>query len=475
VTTNKKRGFLRVIGYIAFFMAAFVISLVITFPYNRLTGYVEQQARNAMGVEVSIEKLRPTITGGVRLDGVTLGPSLKARPGGGAPGGPFVHLDRAVIGVSWLGLLLGSVDVSFDCDLADGQAEGSYEQNDEHTAMNVSFQGLQAKQVPILQEKVGLPVQGTIVGHFDFDIPAGDVESSEGEFELGLQGVVIGDGKARLSLSSLMGYGRGGSKSSDDGTLIQPIEIGPVALESKLVKGVADIPRVDAVSEHAELSFEGRIKLAEPLAQSRVDTYLTVKLTKAYAEQDEQTSTLIGLADTIGSRAKRADGSFGFRMSGSFGAGISFRASKSFSLPGKRGGARAVDGRRPSKRRRPPRGNRGGPANSEINNARPIARPPSPSIRPRPTPSPGANPTESIRRHPSGMPHITPGATPSPPSPNYPPTETPTSPDYPQPTEDMEYPPPEPQEQYQEEQQQEQQQEQQYENEEEPAAEDSVE
>lgn len=384
MTAQRTRTIVRVIGYFAFFVACFVIFLVITFPYDRLTGYAENQIEKALGLETNIDRLRPTIFGGVRLEGVTLGPALPTK---GAPPptttGPYVRVDEAVVNVSLLGLLLGGVDTDFDAELAGGQAEGWFEQDETHVALKLKLLGVQARSLPILRDKVGLPVGGTLSADIEFDVPVGKAVESTGSFTLTLQSGVIGDGEAKLSLGSLMGYGKRSSTSSDEGTVIQPIKLGPIALQSKMVKGELAFPRVEAVSEHAELSFEGRITLAEPLPQSRIDTYLTVKLTDAYAQQDEQTETLVSLADTVGHQAKRTDGAFGFRISGSFLRGLTFRPSKNFTPPGKnrsgrdrasrnRGGPpnRRVPPRRPSGPRRMA-GDENGEANGRPNNIGP--------------------------------------------------------------------------------------------------------
>lgn len=366
MTAQRTRTILRVFGYIVFFMACFAIFLMITFPYDRLTGYAEGQIEKALGVEANIDRLRPTIFGGVRLEGLTLGPALPTK---GAPpptsSSPYVRVDEAVVSVSLLGLLLGWVDTDFEAELAGGEAEGWFEQDETHVALQLKLLGVQAKSLPILREKVGLPVGGTLSADIEFDVPVGKAIESTGSFTLTLQGGVIGDGEAKLSLGSLMGYGKRSSTSSDEGTLIQPIKLGPIALQSKMVKGELEFPRVEAVSEHAELSFEGRVKLAEPLSQSRIDTYLTVKLTDAYAQQDETTETLVSIADTVGRQAKRSDGAFGFRISGSFLRGLSFRPSKNFSLPGTKRSVRDRAGRNRAGRERP------GPPNRRMPPRRP--------------------------------------------------------------------------------------------------------
>lgn len=397
MTAQRTRALLKALGYSAFFGVCFAVSLVITFPYDRLTGYAEAQIERALGLRTTIESIRPALLGGVHLEGVTLGPSLTPPIGGEAPSdAPWVRIDEATVDVSLLGLLFGQVYTEFDLDLAGGQAEGWVEREEGHLALEISAEGLQAKRLPILREKVGLPVTGLLKADVDLDVNAAKIDESTGSLSFALVGGTIGDGEAKLSLSSLMGYGgRGrGAAASDEGIAIPPIKLGPIGLETKLVKGQIEIPRVEAASEHAEVSFEGRITLAEPLANSRVDTYLTVKLTDAYAQQDETTGTLLQLADDLGRAAKRTDGAFGFRISGTFLRGVTPRPSKSFSLPGAgRAGRDGEDAaaRRASSRRRPPGVRRNVDRESDLGDeeAEGLDRPAPPRIAPRP---PIANP-----------------------------------------------------------------------------------
>ena len=47
MTAQRTRTLLKVLGYTAFFGVCFVVSLVITFPYDRLTGYAEAKVTHA--------------------------------------------------------------------------------------------------------------------------------------------------------------------------------------------------------------------------------------------------------------------------------------------------------------------------------------------------------------------------------------------------------------------------------------------
>lgn len=416
MTAQRTRKILKALGYSAFFVVCFVVSLVVTFPYDRLTGYAESQMQNAMGMQVSIDGIRLTITGGVRLEGLALGPDLP-RPGATAPASdtPYIRFDRAWVGVSFIGLLLGSTDADFEAEIANGTIEGEYVQDEAHTALKLKLVGVEARSIPWLGEKVGLPVNGTLTGDIEFDIPVGAATKSTGSVAFSFTGGVIGDGQAKLSLSSLMGYGsRRSSSSSDEGTVIQPIKLGPIALDTKVVNGELEIPRIEAKSTDAELSFEGQVKLGEPLSTTRVDTYLTVKLTEAYAQQDEQTETLVSLANTVGMRAKRDDGSFGFRISGTFLRGVSFRPSKRYTPPGGRGAAsraRRAGRRRPAPRRaasrRRPRRSAGDEEgdDGEASPARrhPATRPPGSALAPRPAIAPPNQRAATPPTYPSGM------------------------------------------------------------------------
>jgi type II secretion system protein N len=354
VTAQLRKKLLRIAGYAAFFAACFVISLLLTFPYDRLGAYVEDRLQQATGLRVGIKSVRPTITGGIYAENVTLGPSLRPNPRsrGKSATSPYVQMESATLRVGLLSYLFGGIDTSFSGEFTEGEAEGSFERDDDHVALVLDLDGVDLSAFPIVSEKVGLPFSGKLSGLVDFDIPTGEGESeggakggAKGELRLKLADGVLGDGKARLSLSQMMGFGGSGSQSDDEGMVIQPIKLGLFDLSSKVADGELELPLVEAESPDARLTLEGTINLGQPLSKTRVDTYLTVKLNQRYIDQDEQTKMLVTLADTAGRSAKRSDGAFGFRISGSLARGLSFRPSKNYT-------SRSRTGRRSSSSRR---------------------------------------------------------------------------------------------------------------------------
>ncbi len=405
MTAQTKRRFLHGLGYAAFFWACFLVALVATFPYDNLTGFVERRASAALGREVTVERVRPTITGAIRAEGVTLGPSRSAAAGDEASSVPALRIDRATVRVGLLAMLFGGTRVSFALDVADGTAEGRYWQNSDEVGLDLALVGVRALRIPALREKVGLPIKGDIDADIELVVPAGKADEASGRIRLALKGVVIGDGEAKLSVSRLMGYNRGRrspSEGEDEGLPIPPLTLGTVAVEAVVANGEAEIPRVVASTEDAEVTFEGRVKLREPLGQSRVDTYLTVKLNDAYTERDETVRDIMKLVGIYGRQAKRSDGSLGFRLSGTFGTGISMRPTKTFASS-REGPDGALEGGPPERRR--PGALRRPNADDAREDLRPL-EPPSSLVPPGLVPpSPSAEQDgEGEDVYPSGMP-----------------------------------------------------------------------
>jgi len=411
VTAQGKRRFIRFLGYGGFFVACYLIALVVTFPYDVLTGFAERRASAAMGRVVTIDKVRPTLTGAVRAEGVTLGPSKRARGPQPDSSVPALRIEEARIRVGLLSWIFGGADVRFDLDVADGRVRGRYRQNTEEVALELELEGLQARRLPALRDKIGLPLKGTIDGQVEFTVPVGKANESTGSIRLELKGIVIGDGESKLSVGRFMSFGTPGRSSSaassdddDEGLPLPPISLGPMVIQSTVTNGEAEIPRVEAISPDVEITFEGNVKLREPVGQSRVDTYLTFKLTDAYVAQDEAVQDVMKLVNIYGRAAKRTDGAFGFRLSGSLGAGVGFRPAKSFAGGG---GARGRGERGAGARRRPPTKRRPGAASARGRGGETNRIAPTPSIAPRrgPPSSPnveGQGGNNDV--YPSGMP-----------------------------------------------------------------------
>jgi len=118
-------------GYGLFFVAALIVSLLLTFPNRQLKSYVEARARTA-GYPVRIGEMRLTGLVGVHLSDVNLTVPAKkkkkaARPGQPAPKAaePMVlHFDELHVDVALLPAIDGKLDVRFEFEVGDGHLEG---------------------------------------------------------------------------------------------------------------------------------------------------------------------------------------------------------------------------------------------------------------------------------------------------------------------------------------------------------------
>lgn len=127
--TSRVRSIAIYAGYGLFFLAALLVSLVLTFPNRQLKGFVESQARKA-GYPMVIEEMALTGLGGVALEGVDVTlPQPKGKNGktklGGEP--TVLHLDKLSASVAlWPLISRQEVDADFSLAVDDGGIEDGH-------------------------------------------------------------------------------------------------------------------------------------------------------------------------------------------------------------------------------------------------------------------------------------------------------------------------------------------------------------
>ena len=108
-------------GYGAFFVAALLAALVLTFPTRQLQAYVEAQSRKA-GMPLTIGEMSLRGLGGVTMEDVAL--HLPAKPGpDDQPGRPAIDLkfDRVRLDVAvWRALWRRELAVGVDVEAGEG-------------------------------------------------------------------------------------------------------------------------------------------------------------------------------------------------------------------------------------------------------------------------------------------------------------------------------------------------------------------
>lgn len=329
---------LRVIGYPLFFLFFFLVFLYATFPWDRLREAIVAAAEaprmspagraTPSNMELSIGSLSPTFFPGVEARDVrvTLLPQRSTeRP-------VSMSIDKLRLHISLFALLAQRASLSFSMLGMGGSVEGSASialgtpatpRISPLRAFEVTLDSVRLGQVAPLVSMVGLPLGGNLSGTITVNIPDGDVAQTGGSMRLTTDRLTVGDGRAQFQIPHF------------GGVTIEQIRAGRLEANADIRRGVVQFTRVGAHSEEFDLQIDGRINLRPNFADSALNLGLRFRLTDVYRAKSEQAGRIMSVMDMAPDlrRARRPDGLFAFRCSGTFERSISCPPDASASAP----------------------------------------------------------------------------------------------------------------------------------------------
>jgi type II secretion system protein N len=312
---NRQR-LLMLAGYNTFFWVAFWLFAYWSFPYQRLSAFISDKvAESNSGYTLEIGGLSPYWLTGVELEQVqvrkTAAEALSTAAADQAKPTPpqAIKIDSAVARLSLLSLLTGSTAVNFAAELGSGEVEGTYSESGDEKKVVATLADVNLAKFALLESLVSLPMRGILKG--DFDLTLGKVPTkTQGVIKLGIDKLVIGDGKAKLKLGAM------------GGLTIDPIDAGAVTVEVDVKDGAGSVRRLNADGSDLKLTGSGDVRFAQPLSRSRLNVMLKLTPTDAYKNKSSRTKAMFALLETGGApqvtAAKTLDGGFQFRLSGQF-------------------------------------------------------------------------------------------------------------------------------------------------------------
>jgi type II secretion system protein N len=296
-------------GYTAFFLACFVLFALVGFPYDRLARFLEQEVARVWPAatpggaptRLTIGDIGPTFGLGVELENVRI--EQDPPQPGRMP--VAIALDALAIHPSFVSLVAGHHKVGFDATVGDGSVEGTFVASDTGWALDAELDTVDFAKLG-LGGVLGVPVAGTASGRVRW---AGGEEASsdEGEVTLQVDGLVLGDGKAKMPVPGM-----------GQGLTVEPIKAGKLDLRIAIHQGIAAIEKCEANGEDIELRAGGSVRIGHPFARSRVDATIEWKFADAYKKRNDRTRAVFELmeANPLLKRATGADGTMRFALSG---------------------------------------------------------------------------------------------------------------------------------------------------------------
>jgi len=307
--TPRVRKILTAVAYGAFYWLMVIVFFFWTFPYERLKTRLvhdfnaRQTEPDAMRLEV--DSISSYWVSGVEADGMRL--ISPPPPGSDAKVKPKVtSIEQAHARLSLLSLLAGKRVVTFGAKAFGGSLDGSMADSDAERVLEVEVQGLDLGQTPLLAGLLGLPVSGQLSGTANLITPEARLSKAEGKMSFKLTGLSVGDGKAKIR----------------DIIALPKLDAGELGLEAEVKSGNMTLTQLSAHGPDLELNAQGTMRLRDQPGQSLMSLQAEFKFTDHYTNKDDMTRALFGPAgafdlDAKNRRAKRADGFYGWRVSGS--------------------------------------------------------------------------------------------------------------------------------------------------------------
>jgi len=209
---DKLRGkaWIKWVGYALFYNLVFYGALYITFPYDTLRDRIVSEARNRMGLDLRIGKIRLAGISGVKLSDVTLVTGDPAQPpsaaelarlaeeaegegeegadlaalAGGEPDG--IRIDSLTTSVALLPTLQGKQALTFAVDAWGGTMKVKVTQDEAHRALQVQARGVDLDRSP-LQHYSGLDLAGSL-SSLEIDLQAEGADFTKAQGFVALKG-----------------------------------------------------------------------------------------------------------------------------------------------------------------------------------------------------------------------------------------------------------------------------------------------
>lgn len=320
--TPRTKKVLAWVGYPMLYVSLFVLFAYWTFPYERLkqrleVGFNASQQGNPEPSRLQIGEATWSwrFPGLVLSDLAIIGPDPKpGAEGEPAPQARQLRAAEVYARVAPLSLLFGTTAVTYAVDGFGGNIEGWLTMGSDASHFVAEFNGVDPGQLPQVVETLELPLSGVMTGVVDLRLPEGDVSQAEGTVDIEITDLKIGDGKTQIR----------------DLLALPTVDAGTLKLKATASQGKVKIDQFETKGQDLEASGEGRIRLRDKLALSLVEQLtLSFKFSDAYRDKDDTTRGLLGKpGDTAPAlmdldpkvkAAKQPDGSYAWRVSGTFG------------------------------------------------------------------------------------------------------------------------------------------------------------
>lgn len=297
-------------GWVFFALGVSLITVYASLPRDRIKDRIEtvlsadpmSMQPGALGMDVSIGDLSLTLFTGAGLRAKDM--VLRTRPLKEGDKPARYIIDDLTVHVGLLGLLFNRPTYKFKAHGLQGSVAGEISMSPSEQRIKIDADGLVLTGVPGIAQSVGLPVEGTLSFKVDAVAAKNLAANMDGTAEITIDGAVIGDGKAKLTVP--------GDPFLAQGLTFPKLRLGTVSGKISMVKGRANIDDFRIHSADGDATLEGYVELRDPLSSSLMHGFLKFRPSEALVKREPT----VELMNNALATAKRSDGYMGFQLSG---------------------------------------------------------------------------------------------------------------------------------------------------------------
>jgi type II secretion system protein N len=299
--SEKLRRLGKIGSIVGFGLFIFAIVFYVSLPYGRFKDLMASQL-STFGYDMEAKHAGPSLGLGMTLKEVTL---VSPASGTGKP--TRILIDKATLSMSLLSYVFGTKSYSVFAAVFGGDVDVNAKIGKNDTAVNTRLSDIDLAELPWVKNAINLPLAGKLDLKLDLGLPKQRPSEAKGSVTWTCTACAVGDGKAKLIIASnpLLAEGLG----------LPKIRLGDFTGKVAIDKGVGRLQNVQVKSQDLEVSVEGEIHLAQPIAASHVDLYVRFKLSDSLLRSSEKLRTIMDFTAQMG---KRPDGFLGFRATGTF-------------------------------------------------------------------------------------------------------------------------------------------------------------
>ena len=264
-----RRKFLITLGYISFFIFAFLFSLYLTFDPGQIKAWLGNKA-NKIGINLDISRLDKYRLTGVRARGVT----IKTK------GGQTIKIDQVKARLSLLPLIIGRKKIGIQLAMSEGKFSGKFEPSSRGYKTKFKVQKINLANLP-LGNQGGFWISAPISGKGNLNLtPKDNPRAWSGKIHTEL-------GPGKIPSFNYRGFN------------VPEVKVDQAKLDLELNNGNAQIKSLELLSPDFPLQGNGQIELRAPIQNSLLQLSAKVNPSQQYLGQIPMLQSLLPSDRTV--------------------------------------------------------------------------------------------------------------------------------------------------------------------------------